>query len=793
MIKFNNSNIIDWNFDDSNIIKVYYHDAVCYYKIASSGGTQVPCYAVVDDISQYSDTEFEDVFNKADGKWYKLNNLNAYEEYGVYGSGRTITYYEGKLTIDDGYEYQYSGGSWVNVGEVSGTTATLPNVPFVLNYNAKNYDATTHSIPMTTGQLNDTDAVAYNNPNNIVDHHEDGYITISSSSMRIRKVGQDISLFNRQSNSSSSELTIVSKAKTATNGTFSVMTNRDSNYNWMYRQYGDHLTLHGTSETGQISCSDTDPNILSVRTYYENGTLVKYNNWTQNTSTSPQSFSYGSTNNDDSSAGSLFVGYAWNDGNEQWSGDFYWIYMAQANLTDDQVQQVIAYNEGGSQPDYPVYYDEMQDPPNNLSFSSMTEAESYECPWVGMRATIAGSAYTFNANYEWEELHNYWNITTTEWEESGAYGNLPSSGYSVYQSFSNYHISNSTATTYITIFGYETFDFKIRSYGESCCDYVQVYDIDSESNIKVSDSNNAQALQWRDVSFSGISTNVEHTIKVIYKKDGSVDSNDDRGFIAIHHQIVATSTTVVQGEYICSQGDKYQKLEVLAQYEGSSEWVHTGQYIKGDLIESGSSDCDSRLPDGYTKVQYIENPEGSAKYTILNHYPTQDTRYVVDLQAHQNCGSCPRMFGVGNYSDFGYLINIECSIGGSYNLKYGNSGGWYSTSTSVNTNRHVFDFNKGVFYLDNALVYTCPAKTFTSPIKTGVFCSPQNSSLAVDTGEMLRGKIYSFDIYDNDVLSVSLVPCVRDIDSVAGFYDIVNDVFYTSLNDGNFVAGPVVN
>lgn len=641
MIKYNNSNINDWYFYTSDIVKVYRNNAVCYYKI--SGGDapsgQTPCFAVVDDISQYSDREFEDVFNKADGKWYKLNNLNVYEEYGVYGSGRTITYYEGKLTIDDGYEYQYSGGSWANVGEVSGATATLPNVPFVLNYNANNYDATTHSIPMTTGQLNDTDAVAYNSPNNIVDHHEDGYITISSSSMRIRKVGQDISLFNRQSNSTSSELTIVSKAKTATNGTFSVITNRDSNYNWMYRQYSDHLTLHGNSETGQISCSSSNPDILSVRTYYDGSTYVKYNNWTQNTSTSPQSFNYGSTNNDDSSAGALFVGYAWSDGNEQWNGDFYWIYMAQENLTDDQVQQVIAYNEGGSQPDYPVYYDEMQDPPNNLSFSSMTEAEEYECPWVGMRATIAGSAYTFNANYEWEEATRYWSVDTTQWQTSTAYGNLPSSGYSFYQSFSNYHISNNTATTYITIFGYETFDLKIRSYGESCCDYVEVYDIDSESNIKVSDSNNAQALQWRDVSFSGISTNVEHTIKVIYKKDGSVDSNEDRGFIAIQRQIVATSTTVVQGEYICNQGDKYQKLEVLAQYEGSSEWVHTGQYIKGDLIESGSTDCPS------CTVNFCGVDANGNDYTINNGTTTLSNSWSQPYPVEGSVGAATEIIG----------------------------------------------------------------------------------------------------------------------------------------------------
>ena len=123
MIKYNDNTINDWFYSTDNIIKVYRNNAICYYKIDSSSPSgQTPCFAVVDDITQYSDTEFEDVFNKADGKWYKLNNLNAYEEYGVYGSGRTITYYEGKLTVDGDYEYIYSGNSWQNVGEVSGST-----------------------------------------------------------------------------------------------------------------------------------------------------------------------------------------------------------------------------------------------------------------------------------------------------------------------------------------------------------------------------------------------------------------------------------------------------------------------------------------------------------------------------------------------------------------------------------------------------------------------------------------------------------------------------------------------
>lgn len=412
MIKYNNSNINDWYFDASDIIKVYRNGAVCYYKVISSGTTPTyqVCYAVVYDISSYTDREFVDVFNKADEKWYKLNNLNQYEEYGVYGSGRNITYYDGKLTIDDDYEYQYSGGSWINVGEVSGSTATLPNVPFVLNYNAKNYDATTHSIPMTTGQLNDTDAVAYNNPSNIVDHSADGYITISNSSMRIRKTSQDISLFNRTNTATGASITIVCKAK-STSGE-NIITNRDGSYNWMYRlKTSGYLKFHGTSETGQIAWNTSNPDIMSVRTYYDSGTKLKYNNWTQNTSTTPTSFSYGSTNTDSSTAGALFVGYGWPNTNEQWSGDFYWVYMSQNTLTDDQVQQVIDYNEGGGGSYvYPLYYDEKAGPLNNLSFDTMEEAQDYaynNCVYDGMNATIDGDRYVFSGDstsgYEWVE------------------------------------------------------------------------------------------------------------------------------------------------------------------------------------------------------------------------------------------------------------------------------------------------------------------------------------------------------------------------------------------------------
>ena len=140
MIKYNTKTINDWNFDATNIVKVYHNGAVCYYKLEGSPTPtgQTPCYAVVDDITQYQPTEFVDVFDKATKKWYKLNNLNQYEEYGLYGEGFDITYYEGKLTVDNGYEYERSGDGWVNRGEVVGSSTIIKSPEYIERTSAYN-------------------------------------------------------------------------------------------------------------------------------------------------------------------------------------------------------------------------------------------------------------------------------------------------------------------------------------------------------------------------------------------------------------------------------------------------------------------------------------------------------------------------------------------------------------------------------------------------------------------------------------------------------------------------------
>ena len=384
MLKFNNSNINDWFYNASDIIKVYHNGAVCYYKIASSGGTQVPCYAVVDDIWQYSDTEFEDVFNKADWKWYKLNNLNQYEEYGVYGDSITssATTYQGKLSVYNGYEYIYSGSSWVNVGEVSGSSRVPqgyteveylenPNNSFAyINTNFKPNQDTRIVCDMqcvTSSQYGRyIGAGAYNAKNAIQFDYESYYNGtlhiswghLSSWTTYSNCVGD----YNRHI--------------------------YDWDKNYFYRDKGESNQFSASTTYTSFQCTDN----LGIFAYIENGSV--------NSDTKEHLY------------GRMYSFQIYDDGTlvrdlvpcKRNSDSLYGAY----DIVNDVFYYPPNYSSypmtGGSattQVEYPLYYDTIQDPPSAVTFSSMTEAESMECPYVGLDADIDGTDYIFDINYSW--------------------------------------------------------------------------------------------------------------------------------------------------------------------------------------------------------------------------------------------------------------------------------------------------------------------------------------------------------------------------------------------------------
>ena len=138
------------------------------------------------------------------------------------------------------------------------------------------------------------------------------------------------------------------------------------------------------------------------------------------------------------------------------------------------------------------------------------------------------------------ELNNQWELSTT-------ITNPDNSIYDgVYQSYSNKGVNNSAAVMYIDIENYENFKIYIRSYAESNYDYVMVSQLDTTitSDSSYSDTTLVKAhtrgKQSSTTSISGY-TLVEfteipegkHRITVLYRKDSSASSGDDRGYVLI--------------------------------------------------------------------------------------------------------------------------------------------------------------------------------------------------------------------------------------------------------------------
>ena len=151
----------------------------------------------------------------------------------------------------------------------------------------------------------------------------------------------------------------------------------------------------------------------------------------------------------------------------------------------------------------------------------------------GGGGSTTGGSYAVNLNNEWEATTVVPNPDSTLYD-------------GVYRSASSYNVSNGVSIMYITITDCSSFKMYIRSYAESNYDYVMVSQIDKTITgsttysdttlVKAHTRGNQQSgtalSSYTLVEFTGI-TSGEHTITVVYRKDGGVNNGDDRGYVLI--------------------------------------------------------------------------------------------------------------------------------------------------------------------------------------------------------------------------------------------------------------------
>ena len=114
-------------------------------------------------------------------------------------------------------------------------------------------------------------------------------------------------------------------------------------------------------------------------------------------------------------------------------------------------------------------------------------------------------------------------------------------GYRVYESKGSYNVSDGYDLAKVTFSGYPSFTFLYGSYAESSYDYVIISPLDysaaqdwtgSSANGYLLTTSGKQSSSAPNLSYTFTNDGGEHFFYILYRKDYSVNSGEDRGYIA---------------------------------------------------------------------------------------------------------------------------------------------------------------------------------------------------------------------------------------------------------------------
>ena len=221
------------------------------------------------------------------------------------------------------------------------------------------------------------------------------------------------------------------------------------------------------------------------------------------------------------------------------------------------------------------------------------------------------------------------------------------------------------------------------------------------------------------------------------------------------------------------------------------------EYSSGEAITI--RDVSQILPAGYVEVDYIE---GIGNYTVINYIPNRKTK-IVGTASQTQTSYDPVLFGNrtgSNGQQFVFWFNRYDSTQAKVGFVYGTNT--WSTSSDCDNGKLIpytledqftflisldDEFNINDSFVHNITENGAPA----SNLKLGIFALVNSSSDEIESSDQIfRGRMYEFKIYEDDELVVNLIPAVSTSTNQSGFYDVINDIFYTSKTATPFGYDP---
>lgn len=216
------------------------------------------------------------------------------------------------------------------------------------------------------------------------------------------------------------------------------------------------------------------------------------------------------------------------------------------------------------------------------------------------------------------------------------------------------------------------------------------------------------------------------------------------------------------------------------------------------IMMATKTNSSPRLPAEYQEVEYIEN-ESTAFINTGYTFTSNNARYKGAL--YKSARPASEQFVVGSGS--GGVIKTITELG----LSSTNGRIFAFSSTSAGINGYANLYGNKV-YFDAIFQTASPAKSLTistdgsnetTETATGENDSIDGSICTIFSSSPTKsyltytGRIYFLEVYDDNLLVCSFVPCYRKEDGKVGLYDTVRNAFYYSPNSSNFTKGADVN
>lgn len=185
----------------------------------------------------------------------------------------------------------------------------------------------------------------------------------------------------------------------------------------------------------------------------------------------------------------------------------------------------------------------------------------------------------------------------------------------------------------------------------------------------------------------------------------------------------------------------------------------------------------SKLPSGYTELQYIES---NSKCSIQTEISVNSLcKIVLDIEPKSYVSGSEYLWGQsGTGASSNFLSRTSSS-----NLKYNFSSSVVDATQNIANTRILVEFNgpSKQLHVGESLYNISPSSAYSAPIFL----------LGYKTGSGIKAKLYSAIIYKSGLPIRNFVPCTNP-SGVIGLYDLVENKFYSNVGTGAFTAGPVI-